>query len=325
MTQRGSAGPSTGGRVDRPSGRRPAPVRRWWSEQRSYALFLIPGVVVFTAVIGVPFLMNLGISLTHWQGVGTPSWVGLDNYRTLLSDSTFWESFRHNVALIIAMAVLPTLIGLLLAALLFDIVAKRFGPRWASALRSCLYLPQVLPIAVAGIVWTWILAPESGALNALLTKFGLGRLTQDWLGDPKFALLSVMAVLVWVQIGFPLVIFMSGLQRVDPALLEAAELDGASWLRRFWSVTVPQIRPEIYVALLWCTIGGLKVFGPIYVLTRGGPGGATNVPSYFSFQNFFEKTQVGYGAAIATVLTLLIVLLTVVFLRVQGSAEEAAR
>jgi raffinose/stachyose/melibiose transport system permease protein len=288
-------------------------------------LFLLPGAVLFTAVVGVPFLMNIGISLTRWQGVGAPVWVGLANYRTLLADATFWESFRHNVALVIAMAVLPTLIGLLLAALLFDVVAKRFGPRWASGLRSSLYLPQVLPIAVAGIVWTWILAPDGGALNALLARIGLSGLTQDWLGDPTFALLSVMAVLVWVQIGFPLVIFMAGLQRVDPALLEAAEIDGASWLRRFWSVTVPQIRPEIYVALLWCTIGALKVFGPIYVLTRGGPGGATSVPSYSSFQNFFEKTQVGYGAAIATVLTVLIVLLTVVFLRVQATTEDGAR
>ena len=101
-------------------------------------------------------------------------------------------------------------------------------------------------------------------------------------------------------------------------------MDGASWWRRFWHITLPQIKPEIYVVLLWTTIAALKVFGPIYVLTRGGPGGATNVPAYYSYQNFFERTQVGYGAAISTVLTLLIVALTVVFLRIQGPDEEAS-
>ena len=133
-----------------------------------------------------------------------------------------------------------------------------------------------------------------------------------------------MVIMVWVQLGFPVVIFMAGLQRVDPALHEAAEIDGASWMRRFWHITLPQIKPEVYVVLLWTTIAALKVFGPIYVLTRGGPGGATNVPAYYSYQNFFERTQVGYGAAIATVLTLLIVALSVVFLRIQRPAEEAS-
>jgi ABC-type sugar transport system permease subunit len=126
-----------------------------------------------------------------------------------------------------------------------------------------------------------------------------------------------MAIMVWFQLGYPVVIFMAGLQRVDPALYEAAEIDGASWWRRFWHITVPQIRPETFVVLLTCTIAALKVFGPIFVLTRGGPGRSTIVPSYFSYLNFFEKANVGYGAAIATVLALIIVVVTFLFLRVQ--------
>jgi raffinose/stachyose/melibiose transport system permease protein len=279
-------------------------------------------MLAFLAVIVVPFFMNLGWSFTEWSGVGSPQWIGLDNYRTLLGDGQFWESFQHNVFLILAMAVVPTVIGLVLAAALFDFVAKQSGPRTASVLRACFYLPQVLPITVAGIVWSWILAPDDGAVNVFLDKVGLGSWSADWLGDPDLALYTVMAVMVWIQIGFPLVVFMAGLQRVDPALYEAAALDGASWWRRFWHVTVPQIRPEIFVVMLWCTIAALKVFAPIYVLTKGGPGGATNVPSYFAYQNFFEKTRVGYGAAIATVLTLIIAVLTVVFLRIQTRRED---
>jgi raffinose/stachyose/melibiose transport system permease protein len=285
-----------------------------------YWLYLLPGAVLFTAVIVVPFAMNIGISLTNWDGVGTPLWTGLGNYRQLLSDSTFWVSFRHSLVLVVAMAIVPTVLGLVLAYALFDVVAKRFGPRTASVLRACFYLPQVLPIAVAGIVWSWILA-DDGALNAVLGKVGLASLAHDWLGEEKVALATVAGVLVWVQLGFPLVVFMSGLQRVDPALYEAAEIDGASWWGRLWHVTIPQIRPEIGVVLLWTTIAALKVFPPIYVLTKGGPGDATNVPSYFSFQNFFDKTQVGYGAAIATVLTMLILAMAAMFLRVQSNQD----
>lgn len=296
--------------------------RRRIDGDAGYWPYLVPGLLGFLAIVLVPGVMNAGLSLTEWTGVGTPEWTGLDNYRELASDSAFWSSFGHNLALVIAMAVLPTAIGLVLAAILFDVIAKRFRPGTASALRACIYLPQVLPVVVAGIAWTWILAPEGGALNGALAKVGLGGLAQDWLGDPDYALLTVMVITLWIQIGFPLVVFMAALQRVDPALYEAAELDGANWWRRFWHVTMPQIRPETFVVLLWCTIAALKVFVPIFVLTKGGPGGATNVPAYYSYQNFFEKAQVGYGAAVSSVLTLILLALTVVFLRIQGARTD---
>jgi ABC-type sugar transport system permease subunit len=278
---------------------------------KGYWLYLVPSLILFVGVIAVPFLMNLGVSFTRWSGVGTPRWIGLDNYARLLEDERFWLSFQNNVALIVAMAIVPTAFGLLLAAALFDFIGKRFGPRTASALRAMYYLPQVLPVAVAGVVWGWMLHPSYGAINQALG------LDLDWLGDPDLALATVMAVMVWFQLGYPVVIFMAGLQRVDPAFYEAAELDGASWWRRVWHITIPQIRPEIFVVLLTCTIAALKVFGPIFVLTRGGPGNATMVPSYFSYLNFFQKSNVGYGSAIATVLAVIIIVVTFLFLRLQ--------
>ncbi|MER7660941.1 sugar ABC transporter permease [Streptomyces sp. NPDC096193] len=319
------APPATAGAdASRPPSRRRRAGRGRSRVEGSYALFLLPGALAFLLVIVVPFLMNTGISFTEWSGVGTPEFTGLENYRELAGDEDFWESFRHSLAMVVAMALVPTAIGLLLASALFDFATKRAGSRLAAVLRACFYLPQVLPIAVAGIVWSWILAPENGSLNEVLGAVGLDALQQDWLGDPDWALYSVMAVMVWVQIGFPLVIFMSGLQRVDPALHEAAELDGAGWWRRFWHVTLPQLRPETGVVLLWCTIAALKVFGMVYVLTGGGPGGATNVPSYFAYQNFFENFKASYGAAISTVLTILIMVLAVVALRLQTRAEDEA-
>jgi raffinose/stachyose/melibiose transport system permease protein len=289
--------------------------------QAGYLPYLIPAALLFVAVIAVPLAMNIGISFTRWQGVGDPEWVGVEQYQKLFTDDTFWLSFRNNVALIVAMAIIPTFFGLLLATALFDVVAKRVGQRSTTFLRSAFYLPQVLPAVVAGVVWGWILHPEYGSVNALLRAVGLDSWAQNWLGDEKTALLSVMAVVMWIQIGYPLVIFMAGLQRIDPELYEAAELDGASWWQRLWSVTVPQIRPEIFVVLLTCTIAALKSFDKIYVLTRGGPGGSTIVPAYFSYQNFFEKANVGYGAAIATVLTVVIMGLAFLFLRAQNKKE----
>jgi raffinose/stachyose/melibiose transport system permease protein len=292
------------------------------TRDRGYGLFLLPGIALSVVVIVVPLVMNIGISFTRWSGVGRPSFIGLTNYRRLIHDDNFWASFKHILAMIVAMAVIPTMLGLLIAALLFDLVARRFGDRWASLFRSGFYLPQVLPVAVTGIVWGWLLHPNNGAVNALLAKIGLGSWAKNWLGDPKYALVSVMVVMVWIQIGYPVVMFMAGLQRIDPEINEAADLDGANWWQRFTSITIQLIKPEIYVVLLTTTISALKVFGQIFVLTRGGPGNSTLVPSYFAYQNFFEKADVGYGSAISSVLTVIVFGMAVVFLLVQRRSEH---
>jgi raffinose/stachyose/melibiose transport system permease protein len=296
-----------------------APVR---ARRRSgYLIFLIPGVVLTIAVVVIPLAMTIAVSFTRWQGVGMPAWIGVDNYVRLVHDPSFWASFRHIGVLIVAMAIVPTLVGLLIATVLFDYVAVVFGPRTASVFRSGFYLPQVLPVAIAGIVWSWILHPSYGALNSLLQSAGVPSLARNWLGDPSYALASVMVVLVWVQIGYPVVVFMAGHQRIDPDVLEAAQVDGASWRQRFTAITVHLLKPEIYVVLVTTTIAALKIFGQIYVLTRGGPGDATLVPSYFAYKSFFEKANVGYGSAISTVLAAIILGLTLVFLRLQAREQ----
>jgi ABC-type sugar transport system permease subunit len=303
------------------AGRRRRPVaarrRRPGAGTAAYLTYLLPATVLFAVVIAIPLVLNIYTSFTRWTGVGPRQWAGLANYRQLMHDSEFWASMWHSLALVAAMAVLPTVLGLLVAAALFDVIAKRFGPRLASVLRACIYLPQVLPIIVAAIVWGWILDPQYGALNIALRDIGLGFLAHDLLGDPQTALLTVMAVLVWFQLGYPVVIFMAALERTDPALTEAAEIDGATWWQRLWRVTVPQIRPEIYVVLLTCTVASLRAFGWVYALTSGGPGVSTQVPSYYSYQAFFTDLNVGYGSAIATVMTLIIIVVSVMFLWVQ--------
>ncbi len=300
----------------------PANQKKSYSLNRGYTAFLIPGALALFIVIIIPFMVNVGVSFTSWNGISTPQWIGLGNYEKAFSDTTFWASFRNNLAMILAMTVFPTILGLFLATILFDFVANRFGNQVASIFRSGFYLPQVLPVAIAGVVWRWILQPNWGALNYTLESLGLEGLTHNWLGDASTAMLSVMVIMVWFQLGYPLVIFMAALQRVDPDLYEAASVDGATWLQRFFYITIHMIRPEIFVVVLMTIIHALKVFAQIFVLTRGGPGRATIVPSYFAYQNFFEKAQVGYGAAISTLMTIIIVIVTAVFIWMQSREER---
>lgn len=289
---------------------------------RGYTPFLIPGIVMFLFMIAFPFLANVGISFLKWQGVGTPIWNGVANYQKAIRDSIFWTSFQNNLRIIIAMITIPTLIGLLLATFLFDYVVQQFGVGVANFFRAGFYVPQIIPVVVAAMVWRWILQPDWGILNWLLQAIGLGSLAHNWLGDPKTALLSVMAMMTWFQIGYPLVIFMAALQRIDPELYEAASIDGASWPQKFFYLTIHLIRPEIFVVILTTTIYSLKTFAQIFAMTRGGPGTATMVASYFSYKNFFENSNIGYGATMSTVLTVIIILLTTAWVRVQMMQQE---
>ena len=291
--------------------------RFWW--------YLVPGFAALFVIIIVPLCWNVYLSFTSYRGIKPPIWIGTENWVRLFNDATFWTSFRNSIAMIIAMVIVPTLLGLLLGATLFDVVGKKFGGKLASFLRATYYLPQILPTVVAAIVIGWVLRPGDGALNKLLGAVGLGSLASNWLGSPSTALVSIMVVLVWVQLGYPVVIFMAALGRVDPELYEAAELDGANWFQRFRAITINIIRPEIFVVVLTCTIAALKVFGPIYALTRGGPGTSTIVPSYYSYSQFFQSQQVGYGAAISTALTVVIIIVSILFIRAQERAERTER
>lgn len=292
----------------------------------SYWWYLLPMFIGFAVIVAIPFLMNLYFSFHSWKGGAAPmTWIGLENYQKLLQDDVFWSSFQNTMLIIVAIAVIPTVIGLILAAVLFDYLGREFGPRISSFLRATYYIPQILPIAVAGVLWSWILETRSGAVNSILASLGIER-GPDWLGDPAIALYSVMVMLIWLQIGYPVVIFMSALQRVDPELYEAASLDGANWFRRFQHITIPHIRVDIFVVVLTATIGAMKLFAPILILTKGGPESSTYVPSYFSYRNFFELSKVGYGSASATVLALLICVIAggLIFWQSKALKEEEA-
>lgn len=291
-----------------------------------YWVYFVPGILLTLAIVVYPVIYNVSLSFMSWRGgFTTPEFVGLANWAALMGDTSFWLSFRNIFFMIIAMVVLPTSIGLLLAAILFDVIGRRFSGKVASFLRATYYLPQVIPIAVAGVLFGWVLYPDSnGVLNQFLTAVTGQESNVNWVGGTgATALFSVMLLMVWIQIGYPVVIFMAALQRVDPELYEAAELDGAGWFRRFRAITRPMIRPEVFVVTLTTTIAALKVFGPVFILTQGGPNKATFVPSYYAYIQFFGNgTDKGYAAAIATSVTVVVSVVAILFLRAQRRAEQ---
>ncbi len=274
-------------------------------------------MVSFAALVGGAFLYNVYLSFNSWQGIGTPEWVGLENYQNLIQDRVFWVSFLHAFQFIFAMSIAPTAIGILIAALIYDFIARYFGNAISTFLRISLYVPQIIALPIVGMLWAWMLSPNIGVVNTILREIGLGSLALNWLGEARTAMFALSIMMIWIQVGYTIVIFVSGMSRLDPYLDEAAQLDGATWFQRFRIVTIPQLYPEIAVVLLTTTVAALKVFGPVYVMTNGGPGDATQVPAYFSYFHFFSTTRVGYGAAIATVLALLLTALAIGLLRLQ--------
>jgi raffinose/stachyose/melibiose transport system permease protein len=296
--------------------------KKRYSPYKGLEVFLIPGLIVFLILIVFPFLSNLLLSFTRWTGVRTPVWIGLANYAKALTDRIFWTSFRNNLYLIITLTTIPTLIGLLLATILYDYISKEFGKGVSSVFRAGFYLPQVIPAVVSALVWRWILQPDWGVLNYILKAVHLDALAHNWLGDPKTALLAIIVTMIWFQIGYPMVIFMAALQRIDPEMYEAASIDGASWLQKFIRITIPLIRPEMFVVILTTTIFALKTFGQVFAMTLGGPGNATMVASYFSYKNFFQNSNVGYGATMSTVVTFIIIVITIIWVRVQTQQER---
>jgi len=292
------------------------------TSRRGYYFYLIPGAIGFVVVVLIPQISNFVLSFTAWKGVGTPRWIGLQNYQRLVTDDQFWGSMVHTLLFIISMTIIPVLIGLVLAALLFDYVREEFGEKISSLFRAGFYLPQILPVTAAGVLWGWLLSPV-GVVNLILKSIGLAPLAQNWIGDATYALPAVSLMIVWIQVGYCLVVFMAGLSRIDPALYEAAELDGAGWWQRLISITIPMLAPEIFVVVLTTLIAALKVFAPVFVLTAGGPDSATFVPSYLTYYHFFTTQRVGYAAAIAFVQTVLTVVLAIIFLRFQSQQQAA--
>jgi raffinose/stachyose/melibiose transport system permease protein len=298
----------------------PAPTRRRRSSSRNRVklVFVLPGAIVFAVVVLVPIVVNFFYSFTDWSGFGsTFTIVGVTNFIHLAGDAQTLQAFWNTVVFTIINAPLQIGLGLLLAVTL-----KRPG-RFVSFLRTVIVMPIAISGVVLGFLGTVIFDPNSGLLRAASNTPGLHFLAQNWLGSPNLAMASVIAMNLWQWTGFTMLIFLAGLSTIPGELYEAATLDGAGRWGQFRNVTWPLLAPAVTINVVLTLIGGLKIFDIIYVLTKGGPGTATQsivmrVTSEGSF------AQYGYSASIDFVLTAIILIVSLVALGLLRRRELSA-
>lgn len=273
-------------------------------------LYVAPALLVFGCFMAVPLLHAVWLSFFEWDGLSVGTWVGFGNYADVFTDPQLRAPFVHSLVLIIFFSVLPIVLGMTLAA-----VMSRAKLRGSGFFRTVIFLPQVVAMVVVAIGWRDIYAPE-GSINDALSAVGLGSLTQAWLGEPAFALVAVGLVGTWVGTGLCMVLFLAGLSKVPRELYESATLDGAGPVRQFLAVGLPALRGELAVAMTLTLVAALRTFDLVYVMSEGGPGRATRVPSFEVYRWSMEAGKVGYGVTIALMLTAVILLLTIVINRV---------
>ena len=278
-------------------------------------LYVLPGLVVFVAFVLLPLIHSAWISLFAWDGITAGEWVGIDNYKAVVTEPELRRAFLHSLILLFFYSVLPIVIGLLLAAAM-----SRTRVRGLAAFRTVLFLPQVIALVVVAVMWRMIYAPEGGLLNRALGVLGIG--PQNWLGDFNLALPSVGLIGTWVMYGLAMVLFTAGVQKIPQSLYDAARVDGAGPVREFFAVTLPGLRSELAVALTLTTIAALRNFDLVYITTGGGPGGQTSVPAFEVYHRAFQSGEVGGASAVGVCLAAVIFVLSYA---INRFAERGAR
>jgi ABC-type sugar transport system permease subunit len=278
--------------------------------------FLAPGFLAFAVFLLVPVAWVVRQSFQQGGVLGEPTWVGLENWRQAVGDPALREALANTV-LYTAMVVPATIgLGLLLGVLL------RGVRRGGTVLRTVLYLPSLAPIVLAALVWVFMVQPDFGLLNLVNRALGVEPL--NLLGDERLALPTIAGLDIWRGFGFWGILLLAGLLAVPPELYQAASLDGASPARRFWHVTLPSIRPVLAVAALLVTVTSMQVFDSVYVLTNGGPGGATRTAVFYIYTSIFETGNPGYGAVLSLILLVVVVLLTFAMARLARRVGASA-
>lgn len=278
-----------------------SPRKHRWRYAHAY-LYVLPAALVYVGFSLWPALNTVYYSLLEWDGLNPGIWVGIENYIKVFTDEALLSSIQHSLVLILFFAVLPIMIGLLLCGLLMG-----KGTRGMTAFRIIYFLPQVVPLVAVGVTWRWIYS-ENGIVNSLLRSFGLGFLAQPWLAQQSTALIAIGLIGTWCMTGLCMILFISGAQKIDSSLYEAAAMDGAGAVRRFLSVTLPGLRGEISIAAVITTIAALASFDLVYVTTGGGPVNATTIPGLLVYRLAFSYNDVGTAASLAIVLTILILI-----------------
>ena len=293
----GYSGPASPGAQPRRHGRS--------TRRRSYAalLWIAPAFAFYASFVLYPLGQSVQYSFYKWDGVGPATPAGLSNWRAIFTQPELWNSILHAFVLIIFFSLVPIGIGLAAASLI-----RELKPGPGSALtRTVLFIPQVLPLVAAGIAWSWMYSAD-GAVNQLLRALGLRSVTRSWLGDFTFALPAVGLIGAWVMLGFCTVLLLAGIGKINPALYEAATLDGAGRLQQFLIVTLPGLRQELVVCTTFTVISALASFDVVQISTQGGPGYQTMVPGVEIYRLTFLGQRVGQASALAVFLAALVLI-----------------
>ena len=273
-------------------------------------LFIGPLILGILAFQGIPVVVSIFTSFTNWDGITTPKFLGIGNYaRMFTEDPQYWGTLLNTIEFTVGVIPL-TIIG----ALVLAVLCNGKGRVSNAVFRTAYFTPYVTSIVAIGLVWTQLFTP-SGVLNQLLAKIGIQG--PSWLTDVHWAMPAVILVSAWQAIGYPMVIFLAGLQNIPESLHEAARVDGASSWRRFLRITIPLLTPQIFFVLITQIISSFQVFALIFVMTKGGPGTSTTVYIYYLYENGFTFGDLGFASAMAWVLFLIIGLVTFAQLRLQ--------
>ena len=267
---------------------------RW----RSLA-WVLPAMVLLLVFVYYPIVDNLRLSLFSWNAFSVrPTFVGLDNYRTAVGDPIFWTALRNNTVFAVVSLVVQVGFALVLAALLEEFVHQRLR----GILRTIYFIPAVISITVAGILFSFLYNPRIGLVNRLLGAVGREEWQHSWLGEPGTAMGSIIAMSQWQSIGYTTILFVVALQRIPKEFHEAAKVDGAGPVRRFFSVTVPMVREMTTLITILTISGAFLVFNEVMVMTAGGPSNSSQVLGTWLYRNAFLNDDMGYAAAIASVI-----------------------
>lgn len=292
----------------RPATRR-RPVVAWWK-----AGFLAPALIVYAIFVLWPLIQTVRYSFYTWDGITTATPAGLSNYTEALGDPDIRMALLRSLVFVAFYCLLPTAVGLVVAGIMARI--RVYG---LTFFRAVLFMPQVLSMVVVAVAWRWMYA-ERGPINAAVDAVGGSPIV--FLGDFTLALPAVGFIGTWVMFGLCMVLFIAGVQKIPAELYEAVRLDGAGPIREFFTVTVPSLRGEIMVALIFTLTVALRNFDIVWNTTRGGPGSSTTVPSLFIYDGAFVSRQVGSAAAISVLLTILILTLTAVIILTLRERER---
>ena len=263
-------------------------------------IFILPALIGTLIFIVIPVICSFGLSFTKWDLLNPIQFVGFSNYKEVFTDTLFYKILWNTIIFALSTSILGVIIPLILACILNSKI------RGAEFYKTAYFLPFITPMIVIGVVWEWIFDPNIGFLNHLL------HLHINWLYDTHYAMTALIIVSVWKLIGYNMVIFLSALSGISQSMFEAAKIDGASPFQTFKNVTVPLLSPSIFFVVIITAISSFQVFDLIYLMTQGGPFESTNVLVYAIYKNAFEYFNIGKASAIAYVLFVIILVLTLI-------------